>query len=52
MYRGNVVFVWPGPSFFSKPFGVFLNFFGGLIIGKYLLGYSDTYVEYYHPASS
>lgn len=51
MRRGNAVLVWPGPGFVSKIFGVFLNFVGGLIVGKWLLGYSDTYPEYYHPGA-
>jgi len=51
MRRGNTVFVWRGPPALAKLFGVLMNFVGGVIIGKWLLGYSDSYEEYYHPES-
>jgi hypothetical protein len=51
MHRGNAVLAWPGPRLLAKLFGVLLNFMGGLIVGKWLLGYSDSYEEYYHPGA-
>jgi hypothetical protein len=49
MRRGGVVMALPGPKFIARPLGVVLNYVGGLAIGKGLLGYSDTYPEYYDP---
>jgi hypothetical protein len=48
--RGNVILALPGPKPLAKLAGLLMNFFGSLI-GKYLLGYSDSYPEYYskHP---
>jgi len=45
--RGNVVLALPGPKPIARLAGLLLNFFGS-IIGKYLLGFSDSYPEYYN----
>lgn len=42
----------PGPEIFSTVMGLLLNYVGGVMIGKMLLGYQDSYPEYYHEASS
>lgn len=42
----------PGPEIISQVVGLLLNYVGGLLIGKILLGYQDTYPEYYHENSS
>lgn len=52
MNRGGVVKVLPGPEIVSLCLGLVLNFVGGVVIGKMLLGYRDSYPEYYHSASS
>jgi hypothetical protein len=36
----------------ARPLGVLLNLFGGLILGKYILGYKASYPEYYKPRST
>lgn len=46
--KGNVVLALPGPRFIAKPMGLFLNVVGSLI-GRWVLGYSYSYPEYYHP---
>ncbi|KAF2095762.1 hypothetical protein NA57DRAFT_59739 [Rhizodiscina lignyota] len=50
-WRANVVLALPGPKLLAKVMGLLMNFVGGLLIGKWILGYSDTYPEYYHKAS-
>lgn len=52
MHRGGVVLALPGPEILSQAFGLLLNYVGGVLIGKYLLGYRDTYPEYYHEKNS
>ncbi|KAL1861522.1 hypothetical protein Daus18300_008785 [Diaporthe australafricana] len=52
MHHGGVVMVLPGPESISRPLGLLLNYIGGLFIGKWLLGYSGCYPEYYHLGSS
>jgi hypothetical protein len=44
---GGVVLALPGPAIIAKPLGIALNFIGGLLLGKYLLGYKESYPEYY-----
>ncbi|KAH8810855.1 hypothetical protein F5884DRAFT_780575 [Xylogone sp. PMI_703] len=51
MYEGQVVMNWPGPRFVAKPFGFLMNIIGGLVVGKWILGYSACYAEYCHPQS-
>lgn len=51
MHRGGVVMALPGPEVISSALGMLLNYIGGVIIGKWLLGYSSCYHEYYHPRS-
>lgn len=51
-YVGGVVLALPGPLIIAKPLGVLLNFFGGLVLGKYLLGYKESYSEYYKPEAT
>ncbi|KAJ5668967.1 hypothetical protein N7462_010037 [Penicillium macrosclerotiorum] len=48
-WLGDVVPVFPGPAYVMRPLGVFMNFVGGLLIGKYILGYRESYPEYYKP---
>jgi mannose-6-phosphate isomerase-like protein (cupin superfamily) len=48
MWRGKIVPALSGPKFIARPLGLFLTFFGGVILGKWILGYSDSYSEYYH----
>lgn len=50
-HRANVVLAMPGPEIIAKPLGLLLNFIGGVIIGKWFLGYAASYPEYYHPSS-
>lgn len=47
MRRGEVVLAVPGPRRLAKVMGLLLNFWGGLVVGKWILGYRDTYSEYY-----
>ncbi|KAK2613979.1 hypothetical protein N8I77_000844 [Diaporthe amygdali] len=51
MQHGGVVMALPGPESISRPLGLLLNYIGGVIIGKWLLGYSGCYPEYYRPSS-
>lgn len=51
MHRGGVVMALPGPEGISRALGLLLNYVGGVFIGKWLLGYSGCYPEYYHPGS-
>lgn len=50
-WRANVVLALSGPKYIAKAVGLLMNFVGGLVIGKWILGYSDSYPEYYHEAS-
>jgi hypothetical protein len=52
MKKGGVILGLPGPRFISKPLGIVLNFIGGVVIGKWLFGYRDSYSEYYKPKSA
>jgi len=52
MRKGDVLLALPGPKFIAKPLAVLMNFIGGFVIGKWLLGYSDSYSEYYHPSTT
>ncbi|KAI9930979.1 hypothetical protein ASPWEDRAFT_34502 [Aspergillus wentii DTO 134E9] len=45
-WAGGVVLALPGPVFIARPLGVLMNFFGGLVLGKWILGYKDSYPEY------
>lgn len=49
MRKGDTLLALPGPQIVAKPLAVLMNFIGGLVIGKWLLGYSDSYPEYSHP---
>ncbi|KAG6366720.1 hypothetical protein INS49_000899 [Diaporthe citri] len=51
MHRGGVVMALPGPDGISRALGLLLNYVGGVLIGKWLLGYSACYPEYHHPSS-
>lgn len=51
MHRGGVVMALPGPEMVSLAAGWLLNFLGGVLVGKWLLGFRDSYPEYYHEAS-
>ncbi|KAJ6015892.1 hypothetical protein N7540_010483 [Penicillium herquei] len=48
-YMGGVVLALPGPPALARLLGVWMNFFGGLILGKYILGYKESYPEYHKP---
>jgi hypothetical protein len=52
MRSADVILALPGPKFIAKTLGVMLNFFGGLVIGKWLLGYTEYYPEYSHAKTS
>lgn len=52
MHRGGVVMALPGPESISKAAGLLLNYIGGVLIGKMLLGFRDSYPEYYRGSSS
>ncbi|KAJ4390089.1 hypothetical protein N0V93_007562 [Gnomoniopsis smithogilvyi] len=52
MHRGGVVLALPGPEILSKVAGLLLNYIGGVLIGRFLLGFQDTYSDYYHERSS
>lgn len=52
MHRGRVVMALPGPEWLSMAAGLLLNYIGGVMIGKMLLGFRDSYPEYYHGSSS
>ena len=45
---GNVVLAFPGPKFIARPLGLMCNFLVGMI-GRWVLGYSYSYPEYYDP---
>jgi len=51
MRKGDTFMALPGPKFIIKPLSILLGFIGGLVIGKWLLGYSESYPEYSHPES-
>jgi len=44
----DVIPVLPVPGVIAKPVGLMMNFLGGLVVGKWILGYSESYAEYYH----
>ncbi|EPS29236.1 hypothetical protein PDE_04185 [Penicillium oxalicum 114-2] len=46
-WMGGVVMALPGPAILAKPLGVMLNLVGGVLVGKYILGYQESYAEYY-----
>lgn len=43
---GDTYPVMPGPTWLAKPLGMLVNFIGGLVIGKWVLGYKERYPEY------
>lgn len=45
---GNVVLAFPGPKFIARALGLIYNFVGAMI-GRWVLGYSYSYTEYYDP---
>ncbi|KUI53684.1 hypothetical protein VP1G_01100 [Cytospora mali] len=51
MHRGGLVMALPGPDIISKRLGLLFTYVGGVLIGRFLLGYKDSYSEYYHPKS-
>jgi hypothetical protein len=51
MRRGGVVMAFPGPNFIARPLGVIVSLLGAVVVGKWILGYSDTYPEYFRPNS-
>ncbi|TLD27425.1 hypothetical protein E2P81_ATG10713 [Venturia nashicola] len=51
MRKGDTFLALPGPKVIAKPLAVLIHFVGGVVIGKWLLGYSDTYPEYSHPST-
>ncbi|KAJ5778716.1 hypothetical protein N7520_001962 [Penicillium odoratum] len=48
-WAGGVVLALPGPRAIAQVLGVCLNLFGGVVFGKYILGYKQSYPEYYEP---
>lgn len=52
MYSGGVVMALPGPEPLSKWLGYALNYVGGLLIGRLLLGYQGSYPEYFRERTS
>ena len=48
-YVGGVVLAMPGPPLLARALGIMMNFFGGVVLGKYVLGYKESYPEYYKP---
>lgn len=48
-WAGGVVLALPGPRILARFLGVCMNFFGGVVLGKYILGYKESYPEYYKP---
>ncbi|KAJ5273795.1 hypothetical protein N7478_008920 [Penicillium angulare] len=44
---GGVVLALPGPPMIARFLGVLMNCFGGVLLGKYILGYKESYPEYY-----
>lgn len=48
-WAGGVVLALPGPRILAKFLGVCMNFLGGVVLGKYILGYKESYPEYYKP---
>lgn len=52
MHHGGIVMALPGHHVISVALGVLLNYIGGVLIGKMLLGYRGSYPEYSHERSS
>ncbi|KAJ5810671.1 uncharacterized protein N7503_002889 [Penicillium pulvis] len=48
-WAGGVVLALPGPRILARFLGVCMNFLGGVVLGKYILGYQTSYPEYYKP---
>ena len=48
-WAGGVVLALPGPPLIARFLGIMMNFWGGLILGKYILGYQESYPEYLLP---
>ncbi|KAJ6157907.1 hypothetical protein N7470_005499 [Penicillium chermesinum] len=48
-WAGGVVLALPGPPVLARLGGILMNFWGGLVLGKYVLGYQESYPEYYSP---
>lgn len=51
MHRGGVAMALPGPDIVSKALGLLFTYVGGVLVGRLLLGYADSYPEYYYPKS-
>ncbi|KAF2418022.1 hypothetical protein EJ08DRAFT_599684 [Tothia fuscella] len=45
----DVLLALPGPKFIAQPLAIIMNFVGGVVIGKWLLGYFESYPEYCRP---
>jgi hypothetical protein len=52
MQSGGVVMALSGPHWLARSLGQLMNFFGGVVLGKWILGYSDSYAEYYQSRKS
>jgi hypothetical protein len=52
MRRGGVVMALSGPPWLARAFGDLLNLFGGVVLGRWILGYSESYSEYYSSKSN
>lgn len=49
LHAAEVVPALPGPKFIAKPAALLLNYVLAVLVGQWLLGWSDSYPEYYHP---
>jgi quercetin dioxygenase-like cupin family protein len=42
----------PGPKFIAQPLSRYLTWFLGVVVGKHILGFKESYEEYFNPAST
>ena len=50
LYSTDTYPVLPGPKFIAQPLSRYLTWFLGVVVGKHILGFKESYDEYYNPA--
>jgi quercetin dioxygenase-like cupin family protein len=50
VYSTDTYLAFPGPKFIGQPLSRYLTWFLGVVVGKNILGFKESYDEYYNPA--
>jgi hypothetical protein len=46
LWSADIIPALPGPKFIMAPLSKFIGWFGGVVFGKWILGYQATYSDY------